>query len=376
LEIDVRRSDGGRGAEVPEHGSVAIVHDYLSQCGGAERVVLELARALPGAPIYTSFYAPECTYAEFRDLDVVTSDLQERIHPEHFRSAALRYPGAFRRFDLRGFDTVVVSSSAFAHHVAHGRTFVYCHTPPRFLYDSAAYTGAAAAALRVAIPGLSLLRRADRRAARRAVSHAANSAVTAGRLRRLYGVQARVIHPPLHVEHLPAVPPPMPSRPRALVIARLLPYKRVDVAVQACRQAGIPLTVVGEGPQEGALRALAGADAVFLGRLADADLRELFADHSVVVVPGCEDFGYLPVEASFAGRPVVARAAGGALETVHRDTGILVDGDDVDGWAAALHAVHEREWDPAALRAATEPFGAAHFRSALYTWLALSFSTQ
>ena len=349
--------------------SVALVHDYLSQCGGAERVVLELAAMFPDAPIYTSFFAPETTFAEFSGRDVRTSPLQGRIDPDRFRSAALRYPRAFRTFDLSGFDTAVVSSSAFAHHVVHRHSFVYCHTPPRFLYQPGSY-GLAGPLRAVARPALAALRRADARAAARHLSYAANSEATAGRVRSAYGRSPAVIHPPLRTGHLPVDLTPLPGTPRALVVSRLLPYKRIDVAVRACRLAGIPLTVVGEGPEERALRDLGGGTVHFLGRLGETELPEVFAAHSVVLVPGQEDFGYVPVEANYAGRPVVAFAAGGALETVvDGATGLLVTTHDPAAWADALRRAHDRDWPPASLRGATSRFGADAFRASVRQWL-------
>ena len=348
---------------------LAIVHDFLSQAGGAERMVLELARMFPDAPIYTSFYVNESTYPEFAAADIRTSRLQGRIHADRFRSAVLRYPGAFRSFDLSQFEAVLVSTSAFAHHVVHHRTFVYWHTPPRFLYETSAYD-LSRLKRRLAGLALPLLRAADRRAAIRHRSYAANSAGTARRLRAVYGRESRIIHPPLWTGHLPSRPPPSPPRPRGLVVSRLLPYKSIDVAIRACASAGIPLTIVGEGPDEARLRSEGGAGVQFLGRLPDAELADVFADHSVVLVPGREDFGYLPLEANYSGRPVVALASGGSLETVVDGiTGRLVEGTDEHSWASALREVHERAWSPEALRKATERFQTGAFQLAMRQWM-------
>lgn len=351
--------------------SLALVHDYLSQSGGAERVVLELAAMFPEAPIYTSFYAPDRTFPQFRERDVRTTRLQDRVDPDRFRSAVLRYPSAFRALDLGNFETVVVSSSGFAHHIVHPRSFVYCHTPPRFLYDLGAYRFHPLVQL-LSQPALALLRRADRRSAAPHLSYAANSAATVTRIRAAYGRQPFLIHPPLWTGHLPAEPLPLPPAPRALVVSRLLPYKRVDVAIRACALARIPLTIVGEGPEESRLRAEAGAGEVrFLGVVDDEEFPNLFRDHSVVLAPGREDFGYLPVEANYAGRPVLALAAGGALETVTDGiTGQLVVGDDHRAWAVALTELHQREWQAEELRRATERFQAPRFRADVGRWLA------
>jgi glycosyltransferase involved in cell wall biosynthesis len=346
----------------------AIVHDYLSQRGGAERLVLGLCGLFPGAPVYTSIYAPERTYPEFSDIDVRTSALQRRVSPDQFRRSVLRLPAVFSELDLSEFDQVVISTSGFAHHVRHARTAVYCHTPPHFLYDTRAYLGSRARAAVVRAP-FAWLRHVDRAAAARHRSYVANSLQTSRRIRAVYGRESGVIYPPLATGHLPDRLSP-PRVPRALVIARLLPYKRIDVAIAACRRVGIGLTIVGEGPEEGRLRRLADGDVVFLGRQSDDELRDLFEGHGVVLAPGLEDFGYGPVEANYAGRPVVARRAGGALETVEDGVnGILVDSWDEAAWSDALSAVLARDWSPAALRATTDRFGLDVFRANVTTWL-------
>lgn len=352
-----------------EPSRTAIVHDYLGQAGGAERVVLQLAAMFPGAPIYTSFYEPEHTYPQFEELDVRPSSLQGHISPERFRMAAPLYPSAFRSFDLSAFDQVVVSTSAFAHHVRHPRSFVYCHTPPRFLYDPGAYQSRTT---RTLAPVLRRAQGFDRRAANHHASYAANSRTTAARIAEAYGLDAEVIYPPLWTGHLPSSVSPFPSSPQALVVARLLPYKRVDVAVAACAEAGVPLVVAGEGPDLERLRRLDNGGTTFLGRVGDDELGDLFASSSLVLAPGLEDFGYAPVEANYAGRPVVAQAAGGALESV-RDglTGRLVAGDDVHRWATTIGEVLDTRWDPGALRAATAPFSCDQFRRAVRTWARL-----
>lgn len=356
---------------------VALVHDFLSQQGGAERVVLHLAAMFPDAPIYTSFFDAAGTFPEFQALDVRTSHLQGHVDPSSFRRDVLRFPSAFRRLDLSEFDLVVASSSAFAHHVEHPNLHVYCHTPPRFLYQVRAYLdrrfgmGAFAPAFDVASRPL---RRADRAAAERAASYIANSRVTAARLRQVYGIDAPVVYPPVWTAHLPEVPPARPATRSALVVSRLLPYKRVDVALRACARVGIPVTVAGDGPERARLEALGGPGATFVGSVTDAQLASLVADHAVVVVPSIEDFGLVPLEANYCGRPVVAPAAGGALETVRSwETGVLVDmtADDDGSWADAIDAVLRQEWDVFELRRAAEAFSHGRFTRQLRAQLGL-----
>jgi glycosyltransferase involved in cell wall biosynthesis len=327
----------------------------------------------PHAPIYTSIFNGSTTYPDFGNLDVRVSALQGKVRPEHFRLAALRYAGAFRELPVGDTQYALASSSAFAHHISHPAKFVYCHTPPRFLYDPSAYTrfGPFAAAVQ---PILDRLRRQDCAAAWNATSYAANSAATAQRIKAVYGIDARIIYPPLATGHLgETLEPPPTGEPRALVVARLQPYKRVDLAISACRRAKIPLTIIGDGPEKSRLRNLADDTVTMLGRVGDTELADAFASHSVVLATGREDFGYAPIEANYAGRPVVARRIGGFLETVvDGETGILVDGEDVGEWAAAIHAALERTWSQTELRASTAKYQVPAFSTAIRGWLGLA----
>lgn len=350
---------------------VALVHDFLSQCGGAERVVLELSRLFPEAPIFTSFYRPEGTFEEFSTRRVVPSFLQRVVRSGNFRHYAPLYPRALSSFDLSSFELVVASSSAFGHRVEHPNCHVYCHTPPRFLYRPASY-GRPAWQRRLLVVGTEPMRRADRMSARAKASYAANSLLTKRRIRAAYGIDSRVIHPPLAVAQSVTPLRPLPDRPSLLMVARLLPYKRVDLAIAVANATGLPLTVAGDGPDRERLAAMAGPTVRLLGRVPDEELPELFAASSLVLAPGIEDFGYGPVEAHWFGRPVVAVGAGGALETVtDGGDGVLVRGTDPADWARAVTDALDRPWSPDALRAAADPFTPARFRAAVLDWLGL-----
>lgn len=357
----------GRARKAPLR--VAIVHDFLTQRGGAERVVLHLAEILRDPVILTSVYCKDLTYPEFAELDVIATRTLEPASAERFRRHALSYLRGFRKLDLSFADLVVVSSSAFAHHVSHHRSLVYWHSPPRFLYDPAAYFGGGLAT-RAVRSALAPLRVPDRNAALHHAGHCANSMATAQRLERCYGIRAPVIHPPLSGARLPARPAPLPQVATALVVSRLLPYKRVDIAIKACELLGLPLTIVGTGPSEASLRAVAGRGVTFAGSLSDVELAAAFASAAVVVAPGVEDLGYVPLEANAHGRPVVAAKAGGALETVIPGvTGELVGGTDPRSWARAISELLDRRLDPGSLKLATVPFGARAFDSSFAAWM-------
>lgn len=335
---------------------VAIVHDYLTQTGGAELVALALAETFPEAPVYTSVYQPELTYPEFRNHDVRTTFLQRAIPKGKFRFAAPFFGTAFAHLDLSEFDAVIVSSSGFAHHIHHPNAFIYCHTPPHFIYDLANYTSNSflKTATNIAMP---VLRIPDQRAARRHAHYVANSQQTARRIEEVYGKTVDVIYPPLNTSNLPAELTDQPREPRALIVARLMAYKRFDIAIRACEAARVPLTIVGSGPDEQRLRSIAGPMTTFAGRLSDAEVAQAFATHSFVMMPGVEDFGFAPLDANYSGRPVVARNEGGARETVRNgETGILVDSEDIDAWVAAIKEVTQTKWLPEQLRKSTIPF--------------------
>ena len=348
--------------------TVAIVHDFLTQRGGAERVVLHIASRVRDPVIVTSLFAPSATYPEFTSLPVWADRIVSEKEAERFRRGTLTYGRAFRRRDLSFADAVIVSTSAFAHHVRSERALVYWYTPPRYLYDPGAYftRPAVAKAFEVATMGL---RRQDRRAALSHPKNLAVSARTATRLRAAYGFDAGVLYPPFESERFAEAAPSAPEAsgsPRALVVSRLLPYKRVDLAIAACAEAGVPLTVIGQGPEEDRLRSLASGSVTFVPRVSHEELLGAYDSHSVVLVPGVEDFGYVPLEAAARGRPVVATREGGSAETVDEHvTGLLVSGEDPVAWAAGVRNALESDWDPAVLRQSVERFDAAHFDEGL-----------
>jgi glycosyltransferase involved in cell wall biosynthesis len=294
-------------------GSIALVHDYLNQRGGAERVVLEMAAMWPQAPIYTSLYRAGSTFPEFARSDIRTSPLDRLPVDRGFRNLFPLYPAAFRSFGTLSHDVVISSSSGWAHGVrtaAASFHAVYCYTPARWLYGG---DHLGASRRRQALqPVVGVVRRWDRTAARRADLYIAISNGVRDRIKAQYGLDAPVVYPPVDVDRFR----PSPRGERLLVVSRLLPYKRVDLVVDAATRAGIGLDVVGTGPALEDLRSRAGPTVAFHGRLGDPEVTELMHGCRAFCLPGHEDFGITPVEANAAGKPVVALAAGGALETL------------------------------------------------------------
>jgi glycosyltransferase involved in cell wall biosynthesis len=346
--------------------SVSLVHDYLTQRGGAERVVLALTRAFPGVPLHTSLYEPETTFPEFGDVDVRTLPLN-RLTPlrsRHRLALPLLAP-AFSRLHLSE-DVVVCSSSGWAHGTTvSGRKVVYCHTPARWLYQPDNYLRGRSVALRATARALGpSLARWDRRAAASADRYLANSTAVADRIRRIYGLEAEVLPPP------PALTPDGLSEPVegvepgfVLCVSRLLPYKNLDAVVRAF--AGLPeerLVLVGSGPDEQALRALAGANVTLLGAVRDAQLRWLYRESCALVAASHEDFGLTPLEAAGFGNASVVLRWGGFLDTVEEgETGLFFDSPTPAAVVDAIQRLRRHRWDADVIRTHAAGFSEERF---------------
>ncbi len=357
---------------------VAIVHDYLTQAGGAERVAATLHGLFPESLLYTSVYDPKATLAYFKGVDVATSFLQrwplssQRMH----KFALPLYPTAFEHFDLNGYDLVVSSSSSFAKGVITPPQtchVCYCHTPARFAWRQHEYLSQSRRGRLMSLllrNMLGRLRSWDVESAQRPDYYVANSYNVAQRIRKYYRRDvAAVIPPPIDTgRYAPA--PPCEVGSHFLIVSRLVGYKRIDLAVHACNHLQIPLRIVGTGPDLAGLKRIAGPTIEFLGRLPDAEVAREFARCRALIFPGEEDFGMTPLECMASGRPVVAFAAGGALETVlDGETGVLFGSQTAESLAAALMAVSVAEFAPDALQAYAGQFGVQVFESRMRRFL-------
>ena len=354
---------------------VAIAHDYLTQRGGAERVVLAIARAFPGAPVHTSVHEPDGTYPEFAELDVVTTPLQ-RVGPlrrDPRRALPVLAPVVSRhRIEA---DLVVASSSGWAHGFdTDGAVLVYCHAPARWLYQSENYLGGPRwrSPKGIALAALDpWLRRWDAAAAARADRYLANSRVVRDRIRAAYGIDAEVLPPPFGVDaDGPLTPVPELSgwaeEGYLLVVSRLLPYKNVDAAIEAVRGTDHRLAVVGDGPLRGELAATAPPNVQLVRDLTDAQLRWVYAHARRLLAPSLEDFGLTPLEAAAAGVPTVALRGGGYLDTVlEGTTGVLVDEVTPRAIAAGIDTAEQIPWDAPTIRAHAAGFGEERFAERL-----------
>ncbi|HTV73471.1 MAG TPA: glycosyltransferase [Candidatus Acidoferrales bacterium] len=342
---------------------VALVHDYLNQRGGAERVFAHIANAYPEAPVYTSLFDPRTTGDLIAPERVRTSWLQQiPLGRRYFRFLAPLYPAVFESFDLSAYDVVVSSTTAWAKgvHVRPDAVHVcYIHTVSRFVFDYDRYVGGFGAGgfARRVVRGLTNW---DLRAAARPTAYIANSHNVAARVRRYYGREAEVLPCPVDVDRFRVG---SGSGDYAVVASRLLPYKRIDLAIDACRLAGIPLKIIGSGPAEGELRRrAAGSTTEFLGWLDDARVAQMIGEARVVILPGEEDFGLVPLEAAASGTPTIAYAAGGALETlVAGETGAFFAEPTPESLAMALSVFRRADFDPHRLRAHAQCFRPERF---------------
>jgi len=344
---------------------LAVAHDYLVDTGGAERVVDILMRTFEGAPLFTSVYNPTC----MRELnvgtwDVRTSFLQRlaRTKEDTMRVFPL-IPLAFRSFDLRRYETIISSSSGFAHHVRPSPGafhLCYCYTPPRFLWLPDAYFRDRPVLRAALTPALTVLRRLDQRASRRVDLYVAISREVAKRIAAIYGRRAEVVHPPVDVTRFK---PTAQRSGRFLIVSRLLAYKRIDLAVAAATQSGFPLDVVGDGPERERLENLAGPSIRFLGWQPDDAVREAMATCTALILAGSEDFGLAVVEAQASGRPPIAFAAGGALDTVQDgETGFMFAEQTPEALARAMRRAMVEGIPVDRLRNWAERFSVAAFQ--------------
>ena len=343
---------------------IALVHDYLLVLRGAERTFAAMTDVWPQAPIFTLLYDEEGTQGRFEGRSVTTSPLQRLgASQDGFRAMLPLFPTAVRHLDLRGFDCVVSSSSAFAHGVrpAAGATHLcYCYSPFRYAWHERARALSEVPAPVRPMLDLALRRhrRFDRRALRTVDRFLATGEIARERIRRFWGRDAQVLHPPVEVERFSIGEP----GDHVLFVAELVRHKRPELAIEAAAAAGRPIKVVGTGPELGRLRERYGRQAEFLGRVDDAQLARLYSEAAALVVPNVEEFGIAAVEAQAAGRPVVAVDAGGVRETVLRDqTGVLVPDGDPEALARALRGDLTR-FDPREIQAHAQRFRPEAFR--------------
>lgn len=345
---------------------VAIAHDYLTQRGGAERVVLSLSRAFPEAPIYTTLYQPETTYPEFADRDIRTSWLDRvPVARAKHRATLPILPWASSSISIDA-DIVIASSSGWAHGFrTNGKKLVYCYSPARWLYESDRYLGSdssrsVSTALKLVGPSL---RRWDKRQAAGADRYLAISTVTQQRIERTYGRSSEVVPAP-HSMQVPEGPTePLPVEDGYfLVVSRLLRYKNVRPIVQAFAGRSERLVVIGTGPQKAELEKIASPNVTFFENVSDEQMKSAYDHCKALIAASHEDFGLTPLEAAVHGKPTVALRWGGFLDTiVEGETGVFFDEPTPVEIGAAVDRVSERAWSRDLLRQRADDFSEAKF---------------
>lgn len=346
----------------------AIAQDWLAAEAGSERVAVELSRLLPTAQVYTSFFDPRIFGGAIEPGRVHAWPLQRLPGAaRRFRSFLPLYPAYFGRLDLRRYDLVVSSSVAFTHAVRTAPTAThisYVYTPLRYAWDLDPYLADSSWSLPTRLGARTLrplLRRWDKATASRPDVVVAISEAVRARIHTHWGRDAEVIYPPVEVD---AFGVSAHDDGFLLVAARMLAYRRLDLAVVACTRLGRELVIVGDGPERKRLERVAGPTVRFLGRVDRAELLDLFASCHAYLVPGVEDFGIAPVEAMAAGKPVVGFRGGGVAETVIDGvTGILFDDPTPESMAEAILRLDALHLDPARIRARAEEFSTARFHA-------------
>jgi len=336
--------------------NIALVHDYLNQAGGAERVVECLHEVYPQAPIYTSIFDKNRTLESFSSMKIKTSFMQYLpFVMKHFKKYLPLYPFAFGSFNLSGFDVILSSSSAWGKGIKKikGQKHIcYCHSPMRFvwMYEDYMEKEEYGRLVRMILPPiLKWLRKWDLRTAANVDYFIANSKTTQKRIKLFYGMDSEVIYPPVDTSFFK--PYNTKIKDYFLVVSRLNPYKHIDLAVEAVNDLGLPLFIIGTGPDASRLKKMAKLNIRFLGRLPDEEIVKYYSECRAFILPGEEDFGLTPVEAQACGRPVIAYGAGGALESVvDGKTGLFFERQDKGSLIKAVQRFNSMSFDGNSIR--------------------------
>jgi glycosyltransferase involved in cell wall biosynthesis len=352
---------------------VAIVHDWLTNMGGAEKVVELMHRLFPDAPVYTLLYDKNKMAPSFADMDIRTSYLQKLPFAKKKHQLLLQFmPVAIESLDLRDFDLVISSSTSCSKGVLTRSDtchICYCNTPMRYAWDfyQEYLQGKPRLLYWYISRQLHRIRLWDRLSADRVDFFIANSRNVAARIRKHYRREADVLYPPVDTQYFH--PGNTVPGKYFLCAGRLVKYKRVDLAVRVCSRMGLPLLVAGDGSEYKRLRVIAGPSVKFMGRVSDSELKELYQQCRAFIFPGEEDFGIMPLEAQACGRPVIAYGRGGTLETV-RDgyTGLLFQRQDEKSLQDTLECFlsQEESFNSQVIRKHAEAFSIERFLDEFY----------
>jgi len=346
---------------------LAIVHDFLNQYGGAERVVGYFLKMFPEVPVYTSIYFPDDTFNSFRDENIITTFMQKIPGiRKYYKKLFFLYPYAFRSLRLYDYEIILGSSSSYSHFINKCKDSVhinYCYTPPRFLWETKSYlegekvSGVMSAAVK---PIIYFLRKMDLEQSKKVDYYFAISEYVRSKIKKVYNRESVVIYPPIEIEKYKF------SKSKEdfyLVVSRLKGYKRVDIAVKAFNILGKKLLIVGTGEDEINLRKISRENIEFLGTVKDNELFDLYSRAKSLVFTGKEDFGLTPVEAQASGTPVVAFEEGGAVETIiNGRTGFFFDKQEPEVLVEVIEKFEKNSLDPVRCRENAERFDFKNFK--------------
>lgn len=346
---------------------LAIVHDFLNQYGGAERVVGYFLRLFPGVPVYTSIYFPDDTFDFFKGENIKTTFMQKIPGiRNYYKKLFFLYPYAFRSLKLCDYEIILGSSSSYSHFINKGKDSVhinYCYTPPRFLWETGSYMEGekvSAAMSTVAKPVIYFLKKMDLKQSKKVDYYIAISEYVKRKIKKIYNRESVVIYPPIEIKKYKF------SKIKEnfyLVVSRLKGYKRIDIAVKAFNILGKKLLIVGTGEDEGNLRKISGKNIKFLGTVSDSELLDLYSRAKSLVFTGKEDFGLTPIEAQASGTPVVAYKKGGASETIiNSKTGFFFDRQEPEVLAEVIKKFEKNHLDPIRCRENAERFDFKNFK--------------
>lgn len=353
---------------------LALVHDWMNQIGGAEDVLASLVDLYPDRPIYTSIYAPDLMPDFYRQWDIRTLWLDKMPGIHHYHQPYLPlYPLAWGGLDLSDYDVILSNKSGFCHGLKHDADTLhicYCLAPTRYVWQLESYIareGLGQAALMALRPLVSVLKRWDFEAAQRVDHFIAISTEIRQRIEDYYQRESVIIYPPVDTQRFQ---PSNTVEDYFLIVSRLIPYKRIDLAVQAATRLHLPLKIGGKGRDMERLQSMAGPTVEFLGYVPDEDLPDLMARCKAFIFPGLEDFGITPVQAQAAGRPVIAYGGGGALDTViPGTTGEHFHELTVDALAAVMRDFDASRYDSRAIRAHAERFDSRVFQQQITSYV-------
>ena len=355
---------------------VALVHDWLISPGGAERVLKEFVTLFPEAPIFTALYDKKTMGSMFAEARVIASYMQRiPFARKHYRKMLALMPRAFEEFDLSDFDLVLSSSSCCAKGIISSASALhisYVHTPMRYAWESYPdYIREVGFLTRLAMRiQMTRIRQWDALSGIRVDKYLANSREVAARIAKTYRRDAVVLHPPVRTDFYSLGPNPDRYEDYYLIVSRLVAYKRVDLAINACNRLGRKLIIIGSGPQEEKLKKLAGSRIYFLGQVSDNEIREHYRSCRALLFPTFEDFGITPVEAQACGKPIVALGRGGALDTVIPGlTGVFFDEQTENSLIDGIRELEDHHWDSTKIRVHAEKYDRKIFLSKLQSFV-------